>query len=260
MRPSGPVMCTHLISFDEIAPGATIRVTTFDGKQYLSVRDLIMCVCEKNQNDAGEVWRNLSPYKSNLDHNLQKHKFRGRGQSKQPVITISGAMKLIMVLPGARAKQMRSTAADILSRYLTGDETLIEDIKNNKIIGPIAACKKMAVQAIKGQIEPMPTSGWLYGTESNAFPGNIKIGCSMDLDARMRSANTFCSPAPHVVVAAVPTFDPRRDEKRVHAFFASGHVSGEFFQTSKEAVQAYFDAHVMPVYQAELKQAITKLY
>ena len=154
---------------------------------------------------------------------------------------------------------MRSAAVDILSRYLTGDETLVEEIKNNKSIGPLAACKKLAMKTTAGQIEPMPISGWLYGTESNAFPGQIKIGCSMHLDARISSADTFCRPAPHMVVAAVPTFDPRRDEKRVHAFFANERDVGEFFRTSKVAVQAYFNAHIMPVYQEELKQAISKL-
>ena len=33
------------IPLDEIVPGATVRVVVMDGVQYLSIRDLIMCVC-----------------------------------------------------------------------------------------------------------------------------------------------------------------------------------------------------------------------
>ena len=49
-----------IIPFDEVVPGATVRFTKINGRYYLSVKDIIRHVCNKNSNDAGEVWRKLS--------------------------------------------------------------------------------------------------------------------------------------------------------------------------------------------------------
>ena len=174
------------------------------------------------------------------------------------MITVDGTMKLIMILPCENAKRMRAAASDILSRYLTGDESLIEEIKWNRRIGTMAACERMASDAARHQ-STVSMPRWVYSTKSDAFPGLIKIGSSVDLDARMRSANTFCAPAPHVVVAAVPTFNHKRDEKMAHDHFASARQEGEFFAVCKEDVQKYFNEFIMPVYQAELVILINKL-
>ena len=47
------------IPFDDIVLGAIVRFTEIDSKQYLSVRDLIMCLCGKNSNDANKTWSRL---------------------------------------------------------------------------------------------------------------------------------------------------------------------------------------------------------
>ena len=49
----------------------------------------------------------------------------------QPVITLEGALKLIMLLPGDMAKDYRSRAWGILTRFLGGDSTLVEEIEAN---------------------------------------------------------------------------------------------------------------------------------
>ena len=43
-----------IIPFDEIAPGATVRFTVKDGTQYISIRDIIIHVCKKNNDRAGD--------------------------------------------------------------------------------------------------------------------------------------------------------------------------------------------------------------
>ena len=45
-----PMDTEALIPFDEIVPGAKVRVAVINGKQYLSVRDLIMHLCNKDNN------------------------------------------------------------------------------------------------------------------------------------------------------------------------------------------------------------------
>ena len=47
------------ISFDDVTLGASVRFTTIEAKQYLSVRDLIMCLCEKDMASPPSL---LSPF------------------------------------------------------------------------------------------------------------------------------------------------------------------------------------------------------
>ena len=86
---------SDVISFDEIVSCATVRVTIIDGVQYLSIRDMIMHLCDKNSNNAGGVWRDFSDDKKNeVQDFILNFQFPGRGQSVQPVITFPGALKL----------------------------------------------------------------------------------------------------------------------------------------------------------------------
>ena len=123
---------TTIIPFDEIVPGATVRFTVIDGVQYLSVRDLIMVMCNKtNQEAARTLSRMAGSFQKELLPFWKNFQFPGRGQSEQPVIQFQGAMKLLMWLPGEQAKQFRSKASDILTRYFAGDKTLLIDICAN---------------------------------------------------------------------------------------------------------------------------------
>jgi hypothetical protein len=90
-----------LIPFDEIAPGGSVRFAVIDGKQYLSIRDLIVHVCNVTFDYAGQIWRRLSDeQRSEMKGFCKTYQFPGRGQSEQPVITFPGAIKLSMFLPG----------------------------------------------------------------------------------------------------------------------------------------------------------------
>ena len=122
----------EIIKLDEIVPGATVRFTVIDGVQYLSIRDLIMHLCDKDQHDAAQIWRRMSPDKiSELGTFCSNYKFPGRGQQDQPVITFPGAVQLSMFLPGENAKKNRSAMSKILVRYFTGDPSLIKEIEAN---------------------------------------------------------------------------------------------------------------------------------
>ena len=87
----------------------------------------------------------------------------------------------------------------------------------------------------------------------------IKIGKAKDLKQRLSSGNTFCAPAKHAVVAAVPSFNPTRDEKAAHEYFATRRCVGEFFRVTKQEVQCFFNTHIMPLYQQELSALISEL-
>jgi hypothetical protein len=81
----------QVIPFDDIVSGASARVTVIEDKQYLSVRDLIMFMCDKDNNQAGRVWRDMNvEHKEEVQPFLLNFKFLGQGQSVQPVITFPG--------------------------------------------------------------------------------------------------------------------------------------------------------------------------
>ena len=129
-----PLATMQTIPFDDIVLGGEVRFAVIDGKQYLSVRDVIMCVCGVDNNDAGHIWRRMSPQQKNEVQTIWlKFQFPGRGQSPQPVITFPGAVKLVMFLPGEKAKTSRSVMANILQRYYEGDETLYPEIIANSL-------------------------------------------------------------------------------------------------------------------------------
>jgi hypothetical protein len=120
------------IPFDEILQGSSVRVATINEQQYLSIRDLIMHLCQKENDQAGYTWRTIpDERKAELSEHLLVHKFPGRGQQEQPVVTFPGAIKLSMFLPGEHAKRNRSAMVRILSRYFAGDPSLIQEIEAN---------------------------------------------------------------------------------------------------------------------------------
>ena len=250
-----------VISFHSLVSGSVgVRFTRIDGVDYLSIRDIIMVVCGKDNNDAGQIWRRLPEmYKNEVQDWILKFQFPGRGQSSQPVITLQGALKLIMWLPGDMAKEFRGHACDILARYFEGDSTLTIDIAHNASIGPLAACNQFindVLTSAKRKREYDVDVEYVYATESDAFPGHVKIGRTGDLDARLVSMNTSCAPKPHRYVAIAPTYHAVRDEKIVHSFFDDVRAEGEFFRTSVNSVRRVFDRYVTAEFNDELRSRL----
>lgn len=140
------------LPFDEIVPGATVRFCVIDGVQYLSIRDMIMCVCGKDNKRAAEIWDRLSQdRKDEVSAFCGNFQFHGQGQLDQPVITFVGALKLIMFLPGEAAKKHRTAMADILRRYFAGDATLLDEIQRNQVSdSPIAQMARASLAAEGG--------------------------------------------------------------------------------------------------------------
>ena len=120
------------IPFDDIVPGATVRFTIVDGKQYMSIRDIIMHMCGMENKRAAEVWDRLTlDQKKEVSAFCGNLQFPGPGQKTQPVITFPGALKLMMFLPGENAKKNRSAMSTIMHRYFAGDPSLLGEIESN---------------------------------------------------------------------------------------------------------------------------------
>lgn len=148
------------IPFDEIVAGASVRFCVIDGVQYLSIRDLIKCVCGKSGKRASEAWDRIAQStKDEVSAFCGIYQFPGQRQSSQPVITFVGALRLIMFLPGEAAKQHRSVMVDILRRYFAGDMSLFDELANNaRSDSPMAqlARESLAGEGGTGQIKDGP--------------------------------------------------------------------------------------------------------
>ena len=121
--------CKYL-SFDEIVRGRdayTVRITD-DG--LLFVVDLVMVVTGKSRDDSSRVLRDL-PEEVFSQGKFTCKSFPGKGNGRTKLVTFQDAIELIMVLPGKIAKESRVQFAEIIKRYLAGDESLVQEIRTN---------------------------------------------------------------------------------------------------------------------------------
>ena len=78
-----------VIPFNSLVSGsAGVRVTYVYDTNFMSVRDIIMIVCDKDGHEAVEIWRSLAKEYQNLDMFCSSFLFKGRCQPEQPVITL----------------------------------------------------------------------------------------------------------------------------------------------------------------------------
>lgn len=143
--------------FDEILAGATVRFTTIDGTQYLSVIDLIKAVCSQDSKQASDNWRKFDETRKNeLSAFIREHVFSGTGRQNSEMITFPGALKLVMWLGGENAKDFRTKVVGILTRYFAGDPSLLQDIQANAASSaPLNQFARASLQSESGDgLEP----------------------------------------------------------------------------------------------------------
>lgn len=209
----------NTIQFDELTPGATVRFTLIDGVKYLSIRDIIMVVCQKDINQAGEVWRRLNfQSKYDLNDEIKTFKFHGRGQKFQDVVSLRGAIAILSFLPGFEAKANKQTALRILSKYSKQSDNMPEFKKRKRT-------------------EP---ESYVYLLHSAAFPDYVKIGRTQNIQSRLSSINCSMPEHPYQLVTYFTSFNAVRDEAEAHQHFEKYRTIREFFKISKEEVIPYF--------------------
>ena len=246
------------ITFEEVIKGraATVRVTE-DGM--LWVIDLIMAITGKKRDDAGKALRRI-PDDVFSSINFIERNMAGKGNYQVKVISPQNAIELVMVLPGKISKMFRKKMADVIIRYLDGDQSMCHEIVANGNMGMIKSYTNFA-QKIASEVEcqEQSTFGYIYATSSSAFPGLLKIGRAVDVAKRVSQLNTGCAPAPHVVVAVAPSLDYARDEKMTHDKFAEKRREGEFFEISKEEVCDYFRNTIAAAFNDELNSNLSSM-
>jgi uncharacterized protein with PIN domain len=117
-----------VIHFNEIpcVKNASVRVTE---DEMLYAIDLTCAVTGLARKQASTALLRLDEDMFSSSKFIDRHGPRGGQPIK--LISVSDAIELVMVLPGKMAKTIRTQFADIIKRYMTGDETLEEEIKNN---------------------------------------------------------------------------------------------------------------------------------
>ena len=153
---------------------------------------------------------------------------------------------LLGMIGGNISKAVDYEKMIIAGRFLECDETLCQEMQENRAIGPSESYRKLANRAVVTAIEMDRADAavvkveFIYASASTAFPGHIKIGRTGNVAKRLSSGNTFCAMAPHVELCSTKTLDSKRDEALAHTFFAELRRAGEFFEVSVDAVHAYF--------------------
>jgi hypothetical protein len=259
-----PISGLNTFSFVEVikGPQCLVRVTD-DG--FVFALDLISVITQTDKKCSAQLLRRLSNEIFDSEKIMHRHIFT-KGVYETKLLSFHDAIELIMVLPGKKAQMVKKQFANIIVRYLDGDRSMCNQLKENRTIGTVKSYSRFAGTVVKNMEEEkakkaykMPKTSYVYATKSSAFPGLIKIGCTENIPNRLSTLNTSCAPAPHIVVAVAPTFDRLRDEKSAHNFFSSVRKQGEFFQINETDVINYFTTHITTLYNTELTQNIAKL-
>lgn len=243
----------RFFSFAEAVNGRDASVPMTDD-ELLHAVPFVMAMTGKDRNNAG---RDLRDLKDDVFHSTKivKRQLSTHGGPKTKLVSFQDAIELAMVIPGKIARKVRKNFADVIIRYLNGDQTMCKEIYDNGVMGKVKSyvsfCNKL-IEDVQEKAYENSQIGYIYATKSSAFPGLIKIGRTGNVHSRLIQLNTSCAPAPHVIVAMAPTLDMKRDEQAAHAFFSAARREGEFFQLRDEEVISYFGTHIISHYNLEL--------
>lgn len=111
--------------------GKKIRKTS-ESPPRVAVYDLIAAMTGQDTKAAFNIYsrlQNAHPEVSTICRNL---KMSGKGMKQTPVTDAKGAVVIMNLLPGHQAAKFRMACADVIVRYLGGDETLIQEIERNQ--------------------------------------------------------------------------------------------------------------------------------
>jgi hypothetical protein len=128
-----------------LAGDATVRaMITAEGEHVVSVYDFMNLACPGNSKSwASVTWSNLikenSQFRHELSFTMVHLKYLGvrKGNNtrscKTPVMTLRGLQRLLMILGGRVAADFRQIVEGVFTRYISGDRTMLEEIRANAV-------------------------------------------------------------------------------------------------------------------------------
>lgn len=99
----------------------------------ISVYDVMCAITNHDSKYVSKEFTRIASRHPEVLASCQNLKFLGRGQRDTPVTDARGLVMIMNLLPGRQAAQFRMMAADVLVRYLGGDQTLISEIQRNAV-------------------------------------------------------------------------------------------------------------------------------
>jgi hypothetical protein len=119
---------TFMEEVDELFRGSKVRYTSQE-PVLVSVYDIIKVIT--GCSNPHMSYATLQQHYQELISQFRTYQFTGSGERPTPVCTVPQVIELINVLSGVRAARFRSAGAKVLVRFLGGDETLIDEVREN---------------------------------------------------------------------------------------------------------------------------------
>lgn len=240
-----------VMSLSDIGIDAAVRFIKNREGLWFSEIDVVKAVTGKENKQASQILERLpESIRDEVSLNSITHKFKGPGQKETILITVEGTLKLIMAITGQQSQSLRMKIVEEMTKKFKelGETEYIHTLLQESLATHVAK-----------QAEPQtPETKYIYATESEAFPGLLKIGRTSNIAKRIPNLNTATAPKPHKLVTMAPTLNDKRDEKLAHQYFASKRMSGEFFNVSAEEVMNFFHSHIIPLYNIEMAMNVSK--
>ena len=98
----------------------------------VSVIDVISAFLGVSGNVAAVTLGRLKSEYPEVTSGCCDFKFKGRGQRGTPVACVRGIVEIVVLLPGRHAARVRRQAAELLTRFLGGDLSLVDEICRNR--------------------------------------------------------------------------------------------------------------------------------
>lgn len=168
------------------------------------------------------TWRDLTERLGNSIE-FSMHQFPGAGQRCTPVVDAQGVVKMVNNLSGPRAAYCRDACADIVVRYLEGDESLVQEIRENRV--------RMAHNSVLASIPHKPVKkkkdGVVY-TVTTPLCEWVKIGMwTGRLERLVVRYRTIYGCM--IELTTFPSEDCRGLESQVHSKLKAYRISGEVY-------------------------------
>lgn len=235
-----------IVTLNSIGLHASVRYVKHLNTTFWSEIDTVMAATGlPSCQSSNLIRRRANNITELLYSNSLVHKFKGPGQKDTRLLPIENIIKLIVVLPGTKSTLVK---LDVLEVFI---------VKMRELGQTDNDLAKVVQQSLSTHITDKVLEAttletrYIYATATEALPGLIKIGRTVNVKKRIQTLNTSVAPKPHKVLAVVPTLDPKRDELLAHIFFNDKRVEGEFFQISIEDVQAFFNNRILSRFNEE---------
>ena len=118
-------------AFSPVDEAALQQIRKTAAPSRVSVLDVIKVITRLSTNNCSVIWNRL--HERHPEVITSMHKFPGARQKHTHVADAKSICEIVMLLPGKAAADFRKRTAEVLVRYLGGDEALVAEIAANRL-------------------------------------------------------------------------------------------------------------------------------